>query len=345
MNELFATPEETKKAILRGIRAALLTLGSATKAELSGKLRLSFPTVSKFLAQMEREGELLTVGLDDSSGGRRARRYAYNPEYMLGLAIFLEQAETNYMIFNCVGEVKDRGQTTSFLLDDIENLARRIESIVRSEPRIKSLSIGVPASVRNGRLIYIPGYAQFQDFDLKKHFEDRLSIPVVVENDMNAAVLGYNDNRRVTDDGSSLVYLYLGNNGPGAGIMINGELVRGSSYFSGEVSFVPQYTESNFLQALSQGSGMDADAAREEARVDAISRLVASFAAILNPHAIIFCDDEVDDSMIDSIAARSAFYIPAEHLPKLVASDWRQDYLSGLQHLGLDLMISRIKFD
>ncbi|MDQ0112141.1 hypothetical protein [Paenibacillus harenae] len=49
--------------------------------------------------------------------------------------------------------------------------------------------------------------------------------------------------------------------------------------------------------------------------------------------------------MIDSIAARSAFYIPAEHLPKLVASDWRQDYLSGLQHLGLDLMISRIKFD
>lgn len=343
MNELLATPEETKKTILRGIRSTLLALGSATKAELSDKLGISFPTISKFLTQMERDGELLAVGLDDSSGGRRAQRYAYNPEHMLGLAIFLERTETNYMIFNCIGEVKEQGQTSSFLLDNIESLTLRIEEIVRSEPRIKSLSIGVPASVRNGRLIYIPGYTQFQDFDLKKHFEDRLSIPVVVENDMNAAVLGYNDTRGVKDDGSSLVYLYLGNNGPGAGIMMNGVLVRGSSYFSGEVSFVPQYDKSNFLQALDKGSGLETEEERETARVDAISRLVAAFSAILNPHAFIFCDDEVNETMISRIAASSASFIPAEHLPKLAASDWRQDYLYGLQHLGLDLMISRTK--
>ena len=40
---------------------------------------------------MKQDGEVTLAGLDDSSGGRRAKRYAYNPEYMLGLAIFLEK--------------------------------------------------------------------------------------------------------------------------------------------------------------------------------------------------------------------------------------------------------------
>jgi hypothetical protein len=342
VNELLATPKEMKKVILRGIRAALLALGSATKAELSHKLGISFPTISKFLSQMEKEGELILVGLDDSSGGRRAQRYAYNPEYMLGLAIFLERTETNYTIFNCLGEVKEQDCTSSVLMDDIQSLTRHIEDIIAKYPRISSLSIGVPGSVNNGRIIYIPSYEQFHHFDLKGYFEDRLSIPVVVENDMNAAVLGYHDIRRENEK-SSMVYLYLGQNGPGAGIIVNGDVIRGSTFFSGEVSFVPQYDNKNFLQALNDGSGSETAKLREEERIDAISRLVAAFTAIMNPHTIIFSNDEVNKSMINHIAVKSAEYIPEEHLPQLTGSDWKNDYLYGLQKLGLDLMISGTK--
>lgn len=73
MNELVATPKSIKKIILRGIRTTLLELGSATKVELSHTLGISFPTISKFLAQMEKDGEIILVGLDGSSGGRRAK--------------------------------------------------------------------------------------------------------------------------------------------------------------------------------------------------------------------------------------------------------------------------------
>lgn len=339
VNELLATPKEMKKVILRGIRAALLALGSATKAELSHTLGISFPTISKFLSQMEKDGELILVGLDDSSGGRRAQRYAYNPEYMLGLAIFLEKTETNYTIFNCLGEVKEQSCTSSVLMDDVQSLTKHIEDIIVKYPRISSLAIGVPGSVNNGRIIYIPDYEQFHHFDLKGYFEDRLSIPVVVENDMNAAVLGFNDNKQ-NKEHSSMIYLYLGQNGPGAGIMINGDVVRGSTFFSGEVSFVPQYDNSNFLQALNGGRGSKSANFREEERIDAISRLVASFTAIINPHTIIFCNDELNQSVINQIALRSAAYIPEEHLPALTASNWKNDYLYGLQKLGLELMIS-----
>ncbi|KKI92920.1 ROK family transcriptional regulator [Bacillus sp. SA1-12] len=340
MSELFATPKSMKKVILRGIRTTLLELGSATKVELSEKLGISFPTISKFLSQMEKDGELTLVGLDDSSGGRRAKRYAYNPEYMLGLAIFLERKETNYTIFNCLGKVKEQGQTKSVLLDDIQKLTSHIEDLLKTYPKIGSIAIGVPGSVdHDGRIFFIPGYEQFQNVDLKKYYEDHFSIPVVVENDMNAAVLGYH-NRMEIENNQSLIYLYFGQNGPGAGIMINGDVVRGSTFFSGEVSFVPQYDNQNFLQAMQRESGSKQVTFLEQKEIDAISRLVASFVAIINPHTIIFCKDEVNQVIIDQIAAGSSTYIPVEHLPGLAMSDWKQDYLFGLQSLGLDLLIA-----
>ncbi|MCU9612885.1 ROK family protein [Caldibacillus lycopersici] len=342
MSELIATPKSMKNIIFCGIRTTLLELGSATKLELSQRLTISLPTISKFLAQMEKEGEVLLTGLDKSTGGRRAKRYSYNPEYMLGLAIFLERTETNYAIFNCKGEVKEQGNGPSVLINgDIQLLTECIESIVEKYPTIGSVAIGVPGSVDKGKIIYIPGYEQFQNLNLKGIIEDRFSIPVIVENDMNAAVLGYQKNSRTTDN-QSLVYIYAGQNGPGAGILINGEVVRGSTSFSGEVSFIPQYNDKNFQEALENGRESKKITIREQYEIDAISRLIATFVSIINPHTIIFCKDEVDQVILDQMAITSAKYVPSAHLPELHLSEWKQDYLNGLQSLGLELMIRQI---
>ncbi|WP_435817653.1 ROK family protein [Gottfriedia acidiceleris] len=339
MNEFLATPSTMRKMVLRGIRTTLLKLGSATKVELSQRLEISFPTISKFLTEMEKEGEVLLVGLDNSSGGRRAKRYSYNPEHMLGLVIFLEKTETNYKIFNCVGEIKEQGKVSSALMDNsLHFLTTTIENIISKYPKISSMSIGVPAAVDNGRMFYIPGYEQFQNINLKEYYEEHFSIPVIVENDMNAAVLGFHNNRGIKEK-QSLVYLYSGQNGPGAGIMVNGDVVRGSTFFSGEVSFVPQYDERNFGQALVNGKALKNIIISEDYEIDAISRLVASFVAIINPHIIIFCKDEVENVIVDKIRMTSSKYFPSEHLPVLTTSDWKQDYLVGLQSLCLKLMI------
>lgn len=333
-------PKVIKQVILKNIRSTLLDLGNATKGELSQKLNLSFPTISKFLSQMEKEGEILVVGLDDSSGGRRAKRYIYNPEYMFGLAIFLEKKETVYTVFNCMGEVKELGREPALLSkDSMLALIDCITSIMADYPKISSLAIGIPGVVDNGRIIYLPEYEQFQDLDLKKVCEDHFSIPVVVENDMNAAVLGYHDNQGV-EDKQSLVYLYSGQNGPGAGIIVNGAIVRGRTFFSGEISFVPQYNNRNFGEAIKSESKENITI-REENQIDAVSRLVASFVAILNPDIMIFCKDEVEEGVLEKIAIESSCYVPSQHLPKFTTSDWKQDYVHGLQRLALDLMLDK----
>jgi len=329
------------RVILPAMRKSLLELGSATKVELSEHLQISFPTISKFLTEMEKNGEVISVGFDKSSGGRRAKRYRYNPDYMQGLAIFLERTETIYTIFNCGGEIKKQGKGSSVLSDHgIQLLTKFIEKVIKeNSSKISSIAIGVPGSVDNGRIFYIPGYEQFQNFDLKGYIEDLFSIPVVVENDMNAAVLGFSHNKLI-EENQSLVYLYSGQNGPGAGLMINGDVVRGSSFFAGEVSFVPQYDKRNFGQALNDGSDSSQLTTFKNNKIDAISRLVATFTAIMNPHTIIFCGDEVEKEVLDKIASNSSKYIPSEHLPELTISDWKQDYLYGLQKLCLDLMMN-----
>ncbi|MET0959758.1 MAG: ROK family transcriptional regulator [Psychrobacillus psychrotolerans] len=339
-----ATPKSVRKVILSSIRKSLLEFGSATKADLCDKLDISFPTISKFLAQMEKSGEVISVGLDESSGGRRAERYKYNPEHMLGLSIFLERTETNYAIFNCVGEVKERGVIPSVLVEgDLQLLTMSMEKLIADYPKISSIAIGVPGSVDNGRIFHIPGYVKFQNFDIKGFYESHFSIPVVVENDMNAAVLGYH-HYRGGEDNPSLVYLYIGQNGPGAGFLINGDVVRGSTFFAGEISFVPQYDEQNLWQAL-ENKGTESKEApfSQDYQIDPISRLVASFTASINPHTIIFCKDEVDESLVEKITSASSNYVPPEHLPELTISDWKQDYLYGLQRLGIELMLNEIK--
>ena len=330
LSDLIPAPNSLKNIITRGIRTVLLDNGSATKAELSETLGISFPTITKFLAQMMKEGEITSAGLDDSSGGRRAERYVYNPEHRLGLAVFLEKTETNYLVFNCMGEVKNQGAFAGVLQEDgLSALTHTIGRLCSDYPKLGSLAIGVPGSVKNGRIFYIPGYEQYQNFDLKSFYEQQFSLPVIVENDMNAAVLGYH-HKTGSKEGQSLVYLYAGQNGPGAGILMNGDVVRGSTFFSGEVSFVPLYDGLNFQQALET---------REE-NTDAMSRLIASFTAIINPHTFILCSDEADQAAIDKIAERSRTYIPSEHLPALTLSDWKQDYLYGLQRLGLELLLN-----
>jgi hypothetical protein len=339
MNEMPATPKEMKQMIRSGIRSALLAMGSATKAELSGKLGVSFPTVSKFLAEMKEAGEVTVAGMDDSSGGRRAERYAYNPEFMLGLAVFLERTETNYVIYDCNGEAKEEGRAPGVLSDAGDSLAELIGGLIGRFPKIRSLAIGVPGAVNQGRVIHIPSYEALQDFDLKGALEKRFGLPTVVENDMNAAVLGYYHTHD-TRDNPSLVYLYFGQNGPGAGILINGDVVRGNTFFSGEVYYVPQYEERNFGQALAPRPQAGAGIARVDAAgADAVSRLIAACTALINPHTVVFCHDEVSVSLLNDIKAKSALYVPSEHLPRLMMSDWRQDYLTGLTHLGLTLMI------
>lgn len=337
--EALPTPQSMKFAVRRALRSSLLELGSGTKAELSERLGISFPTVSKVVELMLQEGEVNLLGLDESSGGRRANRYAFNPDHMLGLAVYYEKEQSVYTVFNWNGDLLERKAEDGILHRGPEALASQMANWTRRYPEIRSIAVGMPAAVRDGLIFHVPSYGTFQDYNLQSYLEDLFSIPVIVENDMNAAVLGYHN--LSGSEEASLVYVYLGHNGPGAGLLINGNVVRGRSFFTGEIGFVPMCEGSNFQDILERNrSVMSSLIEPDQEQIDALSRLSAAFTAILNPDAILWCEHNLSPSALVSIKERASAYVPKRHLPEMLLRDWEHDYLAGLQRIALDMMIS-----
>ena len=208
-------------------------------------------------------------------------------------------------------------------------MIRLIQRLLEENTRITFLSVGVAASVEDGKVFFAPDYPSLQQIDLKQTLESEFRLPVVVENDMNAAVVGFHEadqNRQ-----QSLIYLYLGKNGPGSGILINGQLVRGSSHFAGEISVVPQYDKMTFGQAIAKRQ------TPWTRTIDAISRLTTTFAATLNPRLLIFNREELTASDLEQIRYDNSPIYPGSTYSRLVRSNWETDYLNGLTRLGLQL--------
>ncbi|WP_347320610.1 ROK family protein [Rossellomorea sp. RS05] len=324
------------------IRQFFLVHDSATTAEISKHLTISFPTATKLLENMEKQGEVSLGGLDESNGGRRAKRYRYNPHFKQGLSVYVEKDELGFIVFNSFGEVLEEGMVADSLgKGNVTPLLQLVSGLLDRFPRISAVSLGVPVSVNGqGDILYAPHYEDLYGLNLKALIEEKFGTPTTVENDMNAAVLGYSYNDSYVEPSSStFIYLYFGHNGPGAGLLVNGELVRGKSHFTGEISFVPQVHGKSFGQSLSQEQISPGSLQGHGA--DAVGQLIAAFTAIINPHSVIFSDQEIDGSDITTILQRSRTFIPESHLPELVISNWSKDYLRGLQRLCIELLLDQ----
>ncbi len=138
---------------------------------------------------------------------------------------------------------------------------------------------------------------------------------------MNAAVYGFSKRDETTTD-QSVVYLGLGKNGPGAGILLDGHVARGQFGFRGEVSFLPLYYNASFYDRIKNKPYGPHLLRKEE--IDALERLVATIAAtLLNPHSFIF-SLVLDD--LSHISRACEGYLPSCHIPRLLIGEWEEDY-------------------
>lgn len=105
--------------------------------------------------------------------------------------------------------------------------------------KIEGMGIGAPNSnYYNGTISYAPNIAWAHDcvVPFARMFSDRLSIPVSITNDANAAALGemvYG----VAKGMKNFIMITLGT-GVGSGIVINGQMVYGSDGLAGELGHV-----------------------------------------------------------------------------------------------------------
>lgn len=123
------------------------------------------------------------------------------------------------------GEVVDR--ITRCITDVVDECDMTME-------RVRAIGIGAPGAVdpETGRVIIAPNLG-WENFPLQKELEKHLDLPVAIENDGNAALIGIYE-EELEAKPRHVLGIFWGT-GIGGALMINGELYSGFNHCAGEI--------------------------------------------------------------------------------------------------------------
>jgi|LSQX01.1.fsa_nt_gb glucokinase len=205
-------------------------------AQISG---YSQPAVTGAVRWLLEQGLLKEVGMSYSTGGRRARLLDLSGDAGNVIAIDIGGTKIRIATVDFRGQVlclEDYETPKKDVICFIEERVREVIDVLGAD-NIKACGVGVPGIVDNkdGIIKQSPA-VHFPNIDICYHLTKRLELPFVVENDVNLAAyaeLRYGHGREMGD----FVFIAVGT-GIGAGLVINGELYRGSRGSSGEVGFM-----------------------------------------------------------------------------------------------------------
>jgi len=122
------------------------------------------------------------------------------------------------------------------IVDTIENLLDRTG---KKKSEIAGIGIGTPGLVdsEKGIIRGLTNIKGFENVHMKEYVESALDIPTFIDNDVN--VMAYGELKcGAGKNAMNIVCLTLGT-GVGGGIIINGNIYRGSSFSAGEIGHIP----------------------------------------------------------------------------------------------------------
>ena len=172
----------------------------------------------------------------------------FNPDAAFSIGVQLEGDFLRLGIVNLDGEIKALKQmhvTPDLDMIITKELNSYIDDIVREShidrSKILGVGIGIPGvlDADEYRIEFAPLIGISTETNcsaLFSHFSKIAGLPVIIENDVNAAAIGEYVTRKLSAQ-QDLIYISLGT-GLGAGIILNGRLRRGKRNLSGEIGYM-----------------------------------------------------------------------------------------------------------
>jgi predicted NBD/HSP70 family sugar kinase len=323
----------------------LLDRGATTRAELGRRTGLSRVTASEALARLEARGLVEVVG--HRSAGRGPDAEVYAVRHGLGRAVGMDMRADS--VTAAVATVT--GETLTTASDDAHG-----HDVVERAERVLVRALEDPSVDHDDVLAAVVAVPGVLDPDAGRamggRLERRLGIPVVLENDVNAAALAETQVGAAAGH-SDVVVVWL-STGVGMAAIVDGRLHQGSTGAAGEIGYLqvpgsPPQDEDDprahgpyqrlvgavALAALARELGVPigtssdptsvatavASAVREEsaAFLDEVARRIAlgvsSVCAVLDP-ALVVLSGEVGVAGSDRLAG-----LVAEHVRRIAPVD------------------------
>lgn len=223
----------------------LLKQKSMSRADLAKETRLSRPCISALVDEMIREGWIFEAGIGKSRGGRKPILLDFNSQAFAVAGAIFEGSELQLAIADLKGSILARYRTHLAQPNCGETALQELESGLKvllkdsgtDKNKLLGMGVGLPGITqrRSGTISYAPSTG-WMGLPVQKEIEERLGLPVIIDNDVNMMALGeYYEG--VGAAFSNLVYMYVGT-GIGAGIVLDGQLYRGSTEAAGEIGYM-----------------------------------------------------------------------------------------------------------
>jgi predicted NBD/HSP70 family sugar kinase len=221
--------------------------GEFFRPDISKETGMTPPTVMKVVqAFIERE-IFKEAGEAETSLGRRPTRIIFNSEAAYTIGLVFEGSAMHAGIVDLSGNVIksiEKVMEHSFNESTVPVILQSIQEIsYNTRSPILGVGLGVPGAVDSikNTIEFAPliGITTPTDCNgICREIQAQSGMPVLLENDVNAAAIGEYSFRKIPEDGD-LLYIAVGT-GVGAGIVLNGKIRKGRRNLAGELGYYVQ---------------------------------------------------------------------------------------------------------
>jgi len=324
-----AAPDAAGSMSRAGDLFQLLRDGKArTRAELALTTGLARSTVASRIDALMQSGLVGPAGEASSSGGRPPSRFAFNPAARVVLAVDVGATHVNLAVTDLNGTVlaerrlgQDVANGPDAVLDRVVSEGTKLlRKAGRGTEDLAGIGIGLPGPVEHasGMPVKPPIMPGWDGFDVVRHVQRSLPVPVLVDNDVNIMALG--EQASYWPEHDNFLFIKVAT-GVGAGIISSGQLQRGADGTAGDLGHVrvprgddvlcrcgnygclealasgPAVAQSLTLQGVTANGGGDVLRLVSEGNVQAIQALrqagrdlgdvLATAVNLLNPSVIV----------------------------------------------------------
>lgn len=232
--------EGLRRANTGAVLRALRRLGPSTRAELAKHTGLAKATVGVIVADLEAARAVEETDSRAGARGRPGRPVVLRGDRFVTLGLELNVDYVSAVVLDLAGQVRFSVSRPAGAADDLLALARTAqEEHVGPERTLVGATVAVPALVRgdNRTVAWAPNLA-VEGSGLAEELARLLpGTPVHVSNDANCAA--YAESHHGAASGAAHALYLTGTVGIGAGIVQDGEVMRGGAGFAGEVGHMP----------------------------------------------------------------------------------------------------------
>lgn len=313
------------------IRNTLRSISCATKNSVAQLTGLSIATCNTILNELLKSGEVIAIESDAPSVGRPPQLYQFNKDYSYICCLFAtvesDMKYLNYAIVDLLGNIILQ-RILAYDLIYYEDIEKLLAELLAKEPKIQTISIGIPGYVSNGK-IRSCSIEELSGCHLAELLSNKFHKTILIENNMNATAYGfYMDKASEFESIPSFVMIsFFKGNGPGSGIILNGKIVHGCTNIAGEVLYLP-YPDGEIHELISRGT---------RSVIECAAFAMTCYCALLDPALVIFTGENLSEEAMAEIRQICLHNIPEEHLPEIqYEKNYIDPYIHGLTQIAFD---------